>query len=561
MENITDYNYLGFNLKGKTSGQIRTTCIHCSHLRKKKTDPCCSVNLDDGTYYCHNCEKSGSLHKFKRNKVEAIKYIIPLWKNKTEIPDKVVKWFETRKISQKTLMEMKITYGNDYFPQIEKEQSCIEFNYFKDNELINVKYRTGDKLFKLHKGSELIFYNYDSILKNKEIVIVEGEIDCLSYIEAGIRNVISVPNGANLNKNNLQYLDSCIDIFDNIDKVYLATDNDIAGINLRNELIRRLGSDKCFIVDFNDCKDANEYLIKYGLFELKKTIELATEIQIEGIFKVENFEEELDVLYSKGLQPGLKIGFNKLDNLITWEKSKLAIVTGIPSHGKSEFIDQIIERLNALHKWKFGIFSPECFPIQIHAANLISKITGKVFNENRLSIDEYFEAKKYLNDNFYFIKPEDSGYYLDNILTKAKVLIKKYGIDGLIIDPYNRLEHALPSGMPETNYISQLLDKLTNFSQANNILIFLVAHPRKMLKQKGNNYYEVPNLYDINGSANFYNKADYGLTVYRNYNLGGICEVHVQKVKRKNLGTTGLVTFNYDMDSGRFIEQELNNVF
>jgi len=554
--NISEFNYLGFDLKGKTSGQIRTTCVHCSQFRKKKTDPCVSINLDDGTYYCHNCEKSGTIHKYKYNKMETINYIKPIWHNRTGINTKVVKWFENeRKISQATLIKMKISDTEEFFPQIEKNQSCIEFNYFKNNELINIKYRTGNKLFKLHKGSELIFYNYDMLIDNKEIIIVEGEIDCLSYIESGYDNCISVPAGANINKNNLQYLDSCIDLFDGIEKIYIATDNDIPGINLKNELSRRFGFEKCYNVDFKDCKDANEYLIKYGKFELANTIKFAREFQIEGIYRVEDIEENLDVLWQKGMQPGKKVLFNDLDSLITWEKTKLAVITGIPGHGKTEFIDEIIERLNIIHKWKFGIFSPESFPLEVHAGNIISKLTGKKFNRNFLDIEEYYEAKNYMNDNYYFIKPKDENFSLNNILDRAKILIKKYGIDGLIIDPWNRLEHQIGSSLSETNYISQQLDKLTNFAQTYNVLIFLMAHPRKMAKKKGEDFYEVPNLYDINGSANFYNKCDYGLTVYRNYQKGeneSTTEIYVQKVKIKNLGKIGFTNFAYNFDNGRY---------
>ena len=145
-------------------------------------------------------------------------------------------------------------------PQTGKEENTIKFNYFMGNQLINIKYRDGRKNFKLYKGAEKVFYNINSIVGHESVVIVEGEIDALSLHEAGVPNVVSVPNGATLNHNNLDYLDNCIDYFEDKTKIILAVDADEPGTMLKQEFIRRLGAENCYIVDFADCKDANEYL-------------------------------------------------------------------------------------------------------------------------------------------------------------------------------------------------------------------------------------------------------------------------------------------------------------
>ena len=143
-------------------------------------------------------------------------------------------------------------------PQTGKEENTIKFNYMIGDQLINIKYRDARKNFKLYKGAEKIFYNINSIIGYNWCVIVEGEMDAAAVHEIGIRNVISVPNGATLNHNNLDYLDSCIDYFADKEKVIIAVDNDTAGEALKQELIRRLGSEVCFTVDFGEYKDANE---------------------------------------------------------------------------------------------------------------------------------------------------------------------------------------------------------------------------------------------------------------------------------------------------------------
>jgi twinkle protein len=369
----------------------------------------------------------------------------------------------------------------------------------------------------------------------------------LSFIESGLENCISVPNGAS--GKNLEYLDSSIDLFDTVEKIYLATDNDIKGIELRNELIRRFGSEKCYVVLFNDCKDANEYLKKYGRNELCETVKKAVDIPVEGIVNLNNYYDDIYSLFVNGLQKGKCIGFWEMDQAITWETSRLAVVTGIPGHGKSELVDFICIKLNIAHEWKTAYFSPENHPVSYFYSKIASKITGKVFKQGFISQDEFEDSFNYIQDNFFFIYPEDD-MSIDNILLKAKYLVKRYGIKIVVIDPYNKVEHMRDRNETETEYISKLLDKLTSFSKRYDVLTILVAHPTK-LKKEANGEYPKPTLYDINGSANFYNKCDYGISVYRDF-ARSVVAVDVLKVKFKHLGDGGLVTLKYNYNNGRY---------
>ena len=387
------------------------------------------------------------------------------------------------------------------------------------------------------------------IVRQNGKISITGNCDALSYIQAGYKATVSVPNGANAN---LDYLDDYIDeYFDNKETIYIAVDTDKKGILLRDELIRRLGSERCKIVTYGeDCKDANEHLVKLGVHSLKETIKNAKEIKVDGIFDVSDFEYELDSLYEIGLQRGVTIGHKDFDEAISFETKRVMIVTGIPGFGKSEFVDEIIERINISHGWKAAYFSPENFPLQIHASKLISKLTGKKFQKHSLNPIEYQSAKEYVLNNFFFVSPTDD-YTLDNVLEKSKYLVKKKGVRIVVIDPYNKLEHQITGGISETNYISKQLDRLHIFAQKNDCLVILVAHPRKMNKLN-TGLFEIPSLYDINGSANFYNKADFGIIVHRD-KLKELVEVHIQKVKFKHLGKTGIVKFHYNMNNGRFV--------
>lgn len=533
----------------RSSGEEKSVCPKCSHTRKPANQKlkCFSWNHSDEVGYCHNCQTSFAVFKkFVPQKI----YKLPDWKNNTELSDGAVQWFEKRGISQFTLRHMKITEGKEFMPQDAKEMNTIQFNYFRDEILINVKYRTGNKHFKMFKDGELIFYNLDAIKETESVIITEGEIDTLTFWETGIKNCVSVPNGASTGANNLQYLDNCISYFDKKTEIILATDNDLPGINLRNELASRLGIERCFKVNFKDCKDANEYLIKYGKEELLKVIENKEPFPIEGVFTTKDLFDDLELLYRNGLKKGMEID-DPIDHCISFEKGRLYTITGIPGCGKSEWLDYWLVKLNLIHNLKFGYFSPENYPLQLHQSKIISKIIGCEFSQQKMAYTSFIDAVNYMADNFFWVMPQDE-YTIESILERARYLVYRKGISGFVIDPYNKLEHNYGNGS-ETNYISKFLDKLVTFCHKNNVSIFLVAHPRKMNKDKGTGKMEVPNLYDINGSANFFNKTDFGITVYRDF-VENKSAVYVQKVKFKHLGEVGLAEYVYNYHNGRYVE-------
>jgi len=529
-------------LKGK-----RNLCPECTDNRNKKSAKDLQYYENTNRAYCFHCNTTFFAYNPHADKQE---YIIPEWKNKTELSNKAVKWFESRMINQQALNKMKVYSDKEYMPQFSKETEVICFPYFANEKLINIKFRGANKSFKLVSGAELIFYNYDSLLKNNEIIICEGEIDLLSWIVCGNENVISVPNGAN---NKLEYFDSCINVFDNIKKVYLSTDNDTKGIELRDELIRRIGIEKCYIIDFKGCKDANEFLIRFGGTELSNTLKNAKQKAYEGVVSAESMYDDLLNYFEQGDKSGLKLNIDSIDKYISWESSRLAIVTGIPGSGKSEFVDYVLCKLNLLHGWKSALFTPENYPLKYHYEKLFEKLIGKKFSNKISNGIEFDQAFDYIKENFFYIMPEEETT-LDYILERTKYLVKTKGIKCLVIDPFNKIEHNTNSGQTETQYISKFLDKLIHFGKLNDILIFLVAHPTKMRKDDSGNY-PVPTPYDINGSANWRNKADNCLTIWRDLNPDnqtGAVDIHVQKIRHKIVGKLGSATLNYDRVTGRY---------
>ncbi|MCM1162806.1 MAG: toprim domain-containing protein [Muribaculaceae bacterium] len=443
---------------------------------------------------------------------------------------------------------MKIFEDEHLMPQTGKKEPTIQFNYYLKDELINVKYRTYDKKFVLETGAELIPYNLNGITGEQECIITEGEMDCLSFIEVGKSNCISVPNGAN---SNLAYLDDFIEgWFDDKSTIFIATDTDQKGIMLRDELVRRFGSERCRIVTYGDgCKDANEHLIKYGKESLLRCLADAKEVKVEGVFAVTDFEDSLDAYFAEGLPKGVTIGHPNFDVLCSFETKRLAVVTGIPGSGKSEFLDEIAERLNLRYGWRFAFFSPENAPLAYHAGKLIEKFVGKKFESTTMTQEEYAQAKQRINENMFFISPKDD-FSIDTILSKAKYLIRRYGIKALVIDPFNRLTLETSGFYKETDMIRDLLSRLSNFAQQNDVLVFLMAHPTKQQRNK-DGVVEAPSLYDIAGSAHFFNMADYGIVVHRD-RPNNLVEIKVEKVRFKHLGGVGTATMRYNMVNGRY---------
>lgn len=436
-------------------------------------------------------------------------------------------------------------------PQSGKKERCICFNYFEGEQLINTKFRALPKLFKMVQGAELIPYNIDSIVGQTSCIIHEGELDAASSIAAGFKSVISVPAGAN---SNLSWLDRFMEThFEDLKEIIIAVDADSAGLKLRDELINRLGAERCRVVTYGpECKDANEHLCKYGIQSLRIAIEQAAEVPLEGIFTAADLHADLRALFDNGFGPGADTGWEEMDNICTYERRRLLIVTGVPGDGKSEWIDELVLRLCLRHQWKIAFFSPENNPVVYHLRKLIEKLTGRRF-QNGCGMTEglLIRSEEYLTENVSHISL-NGNVTPDRVLAKARELVVRRGCRIIVLDPLNRFDHNPLPGQTETQYLSNLLNKFSEFATQYNCLVVVVAHPRKMNRNLVTNTTPRVEMYDISGSADFYNKADYGIVVERDKDAG-VTRVYVDKVKFKHLGTGGVASFIYDPVNGRYL--------
>lgn len=539
---IEEYNIYNLNTKKRTS-----TCPKCSHTRKKKKQECLMIDWGRGLATCQHCGEVLQLHSYKKTQKD--NYVVPEAAQKIQVSTRIEQYFETRGISKQTLKELRVGESVEYMPQVQKEVNVILFNYFFQGSLINIKYRDAQKNFKLYKGAQKTFYNIDSI-KDNFVVVVEGEVDALSYHEAGVTSVVSVPNGFNSNGQvNLDYLTDFYDVFEPLEKIYLAVDQDPAGENGKKELVRRFGADKVLIVDLEDCKDANDYLLKYGKKKLAKTLDNAVPCPIENVLRVNDIEADLDEFYKNGTKKGYTIGLQDFDNIFSTYTKQFIVVTGFPSSGKSDFVDQMTIGYNMMHGWKTAYASTENVPHYLHVDKLVRKLYGSTPSYEDTKQIAWKRCLNHVNENFFFIDYED-GFDLDKVLRKGEELVKRMGIRCLVIDPYNKIRDKANLSLSITDYTNQYLNKIDDFCKKNDVVTILVAHPTKPQSDKGK--LVEPTFYDVKGGGEFYDMSPHGLLVHRDYEENTVM-VKVLKVKFGNLGENqAKVDYMWNVNNGRY---------
>jgi twinkle protein len=562
---------LGIKLT-RRHGSEKTFCPKCHDGRKNKRDRSLSVNVTTGEYKCHNtgCDFRGNVRSFERRR-ENKTYLKPPQDvlKSIEIKEKAEAWFSKRGISRNTLDKFMIFCREEWMPQTQKKESCICFPYFRDGEIINVKYRDGRKNFKMVKDAELILYNLQSIGEKKYCVITEGEIDALSVYEVGFGKepivdensgeilndyfsqwcVVSVPNGASMGNQKLDYLDGCAEWLVGIETFVIATDGDQAGEELKQELIRRLGVERCKTISYpmeecvplennlkRRCKDLNEVLIFLGKEVVINVINNAESIPVDGIYYVDDIFHLMLQNFQNGIQLAPKTYFGELDDYFRWKKGEINLFVGWANHGKTTLVLQLMLTKSVNDGWKWAIFSPENYPATDFYDDLIEMYAGKWLE--RMSEEDYIQAALFIDQHIFYVYPDD-GHDIHSINEKFRYLVLKKGIDGVLIDPFNQLDRITTQFQREDLYLSDILKDIKRFALLNSISYNIVAHPAKQNKQDDKSLPPV-DMYDIAGGAMWANKADNIISYYRpNHHIDKTSpevKVFIQKIKRRRTG-------------------------
>jgi twinkle protein len=531
-------NFQDFGITVHGQGEIRTTCPRCSPNRKKKSEKCLAVNTDEKVWLCHHCGWTGSLRA-------DYKVFTP---PKTELPEKVVQYFESRGIPAGILEQERIGYEN------KNGTGWVLFPYFMNSVCVNIKHRSGTKEFYQEKGGKKCLYRFDKVMRSTSdvLVITEGEIDALSFLAVGIE-ATSIPDGApsansKTFSTKFDFLLNTEKLFEKFKKIIIAGDNDGPGMAATKELGRRIGYERCCVVKYPEgCNDANDVLKNHGKKALEQVVKKARPFPVEGIISPEQCLPELLYEYDNGIDYGLSTGWKVFDEFYTVRVGEMSIITGIPGSGKSNFLDAMCINMILKHYWKIAYFSPENWPVKRHMKTLLEKLIDKTFEPStfgeRMTPGEVNAGTNHLEDHIRFIIPKDELMTVDTILKYARILCLQYGIKGLVIDPWNEVEHDLKPGEREDMYISRQLTKIRRFSRFNGLHIWIVAHPTKLIKNSDGNY-DPPTMYDISGGAHWRNKADNGLCVYRDFETNHTT-VFVQKIRFREIGKLGECGFKY----------------
>lgn len=555
---IDEMTRLGIKPKHQKAGNQKIKCPSCQPPHNLRDNPL-SLTIDEDSsfvYKCHHCDFSGGWKTATSYKTKYSKdYVKPVKPVTVTRHDFLYEFMQKRGISKNTSDALKIYNENKW----------IAFPYFDNqSELINIKFRSVDKQFRQTPNAKRIIYNYDNVYKSETVIFVEGEMDVLALYEIGYTNATTLPDGAaveaKFDDNDARFvaLQNCPLT---AKKIIIFTDNDTAGRALHKELLHRFGKDKCWYVKAPEgCKDANEVLIKHGQQKLKEIIDNAIPYPIDGLYKASDYLNQVNDLYEGNYVRALEIGMGELDDIYRILPSTFHCITGIPNHGKSVFLDQVLIKLAEQHSWKFAIFSPE-HSTSMHIRRMLQMIKGKSFDEgfeNRMSKADVLDGMSFIDKHFYFIESKDAVPDISFILDISKNAVNKYGVNGIIIDPYNEVNAKREGNLREDEHIRDFISSCKRFARTYETVVWVVAHPTKLPKTTDGTYLP-PSAYDISGAAHWHNQADVVITVHRDFDDNST-RVITRKIREQDLyGKIGEVRFKFDLKTKRFVDWQPND--
>jgi len=537
----------------------RVKCPECGDQRKKKNQKTLSITIkpDHSLYHCHHCGLSGAVKRRKFYEAHMEKVVrIPTQLNYNV--DLIKGFFEGRGVHLDTLDNLPaMTTGTRHFHGEMKE--AVGFIYGPRENPTAIKWRSVDGKAFSCDGAPRSFYGIENVEDSDEdLTIVEGECDVIALASVGIR-AVSCPNGApakvSQNRvspeedNKFSYIWEERERLERCKKIVLATDNDQAGEALAEEIARRVGRAKCWRVKFpEEIKDGNDAVQRLGAEETQNLFDNPEPVPLSGVYGAVDYFDDVREIYANGHGRGASTGIPAIDDLFTVAEGQLSIVTGMPSSGKSEFIDQIMVNLAQRESWKFAVCSFEN-PPHMHIAKLAEKVTGKPFYDGlgpRMTEEDLADAVEFINDHFVFLESKDGGMStIESVIDRTKQAVMRLGVRGLVIDPYNYIEQT---GAEEHSGISYMLSKITSFAKAHGIHVWFVAHPQKMYPKEDGTY-AVPKGMNISGSAAWFAKADLGITVHR---AEDCVEIHCWKSRFKWVGQQGMACLTYNLSNGRY---------
>lgn len=463
-----------------------------------------------------------------------------------------MKWLqETRKIDAALAADMGVQ--EKAHPSL--KGPTVAFAYRKGGSVYAAKFRTTEgKDWRSSQGVSRGLYNEDVLKENESlpIVITEGEIDCLSVIQAGFDRAVSLPDGWTENGDKRESLVDAEERLRASPFVIVAGDNDAAGKGLPKAVANILaGHDVRYVTWPEGCKDANDVLVAYGEGELARFLNEAKRIDPPG-----GFITSISDLPPLPARRVLRMGMAPFDFGMAFEVGAMSVGTGTPGSGKSTFTTFAAYHMARHENVKVGMLAFETHPYRIrdHLTRLNTgrawdKLSGAQQAETAAFLDRYFRIVHRTFD------AGDGSHNLAWLRNMIYTLAVRDGCKMIIVDPWNELEHMPEPGESLTNYINFALQQIRTWAEQYDCHICVIAHPRKM---NTDGKPRVPLGYDIAESAAFTNKPSLGFTVHQEEDDDGVEYVRLQtwKVRDSQLYGFGKNYMRLSFDEDRMDYQK-----
>ena len=538
----------------------------CLCFKHSESNPSMSYDSKKKKFKCFSCAASYDIFNhyqeyYNKSFLEALKLIVSDFNLNIDViinesdrkpkksPTKhenynknILTYCEKRNISKATI---------DYVG-VKENNNCVVFEYRNElGEHLANKYRKtkkseGPKMW-FEKGTNVnTLFNMDKINISDPLLITEGEFDCLSAIESGFKNAVSIPSGVNSTN---EWITSNWTFIEQFEEVIIWFDNDEAGIKGAREVFNRLPNSSVKIVRCEVANDINELLHKYGKLAVLKQIEKASTPVLEGVATLDMIED-FDVHEAETLKTGIEYIDDKLIGMVF---GSLNVLSGRNGSGKSTILNQIYIAEAIAQGYKTFLFSGELISGNVKYWLLQTLANEEQFAEytakdghkyKKVTIQSKEKIVNDMKDRFFLYDSDD--YRIEAIIEKMTILAKRYGVRVFVIDNLMTIESSLKDKYEAE---TDIVKKLKNFAKKYNALVHLVAHPRKSMND------EIEKD-DVAGSANITNLADYVTTISRAKDEEVEYDAILKILKNRHTGVNVGKKLMFDIDRKRFFSSE-----
>lgn len=552
-----------------TRTQFRCDCpqSYCQQARPKDDKTPLTVDLLSADYVewrCRHCLWSGHVGEKPTEEAAAEETPIAAPRSPERMPADAVAFLAAKGMTEEDAAKHKLSYDG--------RRKCIKIPYLDGVNIINhALIRIADAASKLDFPERSTFFGLDRLPKNSEpVTVAQNEIEAIILMERGIPSVLGLPNGGdvldkaddfNKEPDSFGYISRAAEVASGWAQVRFALHDTKAGLALRQELARRLGPGRCTTAKLTRTTVSETYL-QCGSEILCADINEAKSLPISGLFHLDDFKRELSAYFEYGMNAGVPTGWPNVDKLYSVVPGQMTVITGIPNSGKSEWLDALSVNLALNQGWRFAAFSPENGK-EAHVMKLVEKrveMSGDPKAHRRMSYDTMMAGAEWVGNHFFFIESKNVTPTLEWILERAQDAALRYGVKGLIIDPWNRIEKTKGERQSETDYVGEALPKILRMATNIGVHVWLVVHPSKQEKDRKTGKIPAPSLYDMAGSAHFVNMADNGIVIHRSESIDDTTEVLVRKIRFKHVGRRGETKLRYNRTTGRYepLEEEMS---